>query len=302
MSGLFQFKNLRTSAQQQQTSQTATSTTVMADDTFKLFRDFIYLKSGIFFNESKKYLLEGRVGKRLSVNKVASFEEYLDLLKSPRGRSELSALYEAITINETYFFRAEQQFEVLEKNIIPELIASKGNTLSPTIRLWSSASSTGEEAYTMAIIINERLKKLYPNVRFQIMASDINNAVLEAARQGLYKEYAIRNVPPNILSKYFKKDGVVYQLSDEIRKQVTFLNINLFDSASMRSMQNFDIIFCCNVLIYFDIASKQQVVSGLYDSLSKNGYLLIGYSESLHGISKAFKLLHLPKAMVYKKE
>lgn len=211
MSGLFQFKNLRTPAQQQQGLQTAQSTTVMTDDTFKLFRDFIYLKSGIFFNESKKYLLEGRVGKRLSVNKVASFEEYLELLKSPRGRSELSALYEAITINETYFFRAEQQFDVLEKHIIPELVASKSGSSSPTIRLWSSASSTGEEAYTMAIIVNERLRKQYPNVRFQIMASDINNAVLEAARQGLYKEYAIRNVPPNLLTKYFKKDGTVYQ-------------------------------------------------------------------------------------------
>jgi chemotaxis protein methyltransferase CheR len=302
MSGLFQFKNLRTPAQQQGSSPLAQSSTVMSDETFKLFRDFIYTKSGIFFNDSKKYLLEGRVSKRLSINKVSTFEEYLQLLKSSQGRGELSALYEAITINETYFFRAEQQFDALEQIIIPEIIASKGNSPGTTVRLWSSASSTGEEAYTMAIIINERLKKKYPHVRFQIMASDINSAVLETARQGIYKEYAIRNVPPNLLTKYFKKDGATYQLSDEIRRQVTFLNVNLFDSSAMRSMQNFDIIFCCNVLIYFDLASKQQVISGLYDSLNKNGHLIIGYSESLHGVSKAFKLIHLPKAMVYKKE
>ncbi|HRE57224.1 MAG TPA: CheR family methyltransferase, partial [Candidatus Kapabacteria bacterium] len=157
MSGLFQFKNLRTPAQQQGSSPLAQSSTVMSDETFKLFRDFIYTKSGIFFNDSKKYLLEGRVSKRLSINKVSTFEEYLQLLKSSQGRGELSALYEAITINETYFFRAEQQFDALEQIIIPDIIASKGNSLGTTVRLWSSASSTGEEAYTMAIIINERL-------------------------------------------------------------------------------------------------------------------------------------------------
>jgi chemotaxis protein methyltransferase CheR len=313
MSGLFQFKFTKQNspgAEQQRpgslfpstqgTSQSASLT--MSDSVFRDYRDFIYRQSGIYFTESKKYLLEGRVAKRLSVNRLSSFEEYLEFLKSPRGKVELPSLYEAITINETYFFRSEQQFDAMEKILIPEMIKTKGNVLAPTIRIWSAAASSGEEAYTTSIIIQERIKPLFPNVRFQIIGTDINNAVLESARKGLYREYAIRNIPPPLLKKYFTKEGDLYKLSDEIKKNVSFMNLNLFDSNAMRMMNSFDLIFCCNVLIYFDLASKQQVVSSLYDALNKGGHLFIGYSESLHGVSKAFKLCHLPKAMVYKKE
>lgn len=275
---------------------------IMSDDIFRELRDVIYKLCGIYYTESKKYLLEGRIAKRLTARNMSTFEEYVEFLKSPYSRQEVNQLFEAITINETYFFRAEQQFEAFEKIIVPEIIRNKQTVGSNIFRVWSAASSTGEEAYTIAMLIQERIRPLFPRVQFQILASDINNAVLESARRGIYKEYAVRNVSPQIMDKYFTKQAGTFVLKDEIKNMVKFTNINLYDSQQMRTVINCDVIFCCNVLIYFDIPSKQQVVSQLYDSLNKGGYLFIGYSESLHGISKAFKLIHLPKAMAYKKE
>jgi chemotaxis protein methyltransferase CheR len=274
----------------------------MSDETFKNLREEIYKQCGIYFTESKKYLLEGRIAKRVVARNLTNFEQYIDLIKSSLGKQELNNLFEAVTINETYFFRADQQFEAFEKVIVPEIIKLRTGLNSPVFRIWSAASSTGEEAYTLAMIILERLKPIYPNVQFQIVASDINRAVLDTARKGVYKEYAIRNVPPAYMSKYFTKANGTYNLTDNVKSMVKFINLNLYDAVAMKTMSSCDVIFCANVLIYFDIPSKQQVVSYLYDSLNKGGYLFIGYSESLHGISKAFKLVHLPKSMAYKKE
>lgn len=274
----------------------------MTNEIFNSYRSLIYKLCGIYFTDSKKYLLEGRIVRRLVSHKMRSFDEYLRFIESPTGRNELNELFEAITINETYFFRAPQQFDALEKTIIPELIAAKRGQINPTIRIWISASSSGEEAYTIAIIVLEKLKAKFPTINFQIYASDIDRIVIEQAKKGIYREYAVRNIPKEQLIKYFKYDGTNYILSDQVKRMVHFSNINLYDAQQMRQMRDMDIVFCCNVLIYFDVASKQQVVSYIYDSLNKGGYLFIGYSESLHGLSKAFKLIHLQKAMVYKKE
>jgi len=272
----------------------------ISDSTFNTFRDFIYTKSGIFFNESKKYLFESRLEKRIKAIGVKSFEEYFTYVQNPNNVQELHQLYDAITINETYFFRAPQQFEAVEKIIVPELVNNRAGK-SNFVRFWSAASSTGEEAYTLALLINEYLKPKYPHITFQILASDINTAVIETAKKGIYKEYAVRNIPPNLLNKYFKTNGMSYELSPDIRKMVRFANINLYDERAVKTITGVDVIFCANVLIYFDIPSKQKVVQHLYDVLNPEGYLFIGYSESLHGISKAFSLIHLPKALAYKK-
>jgi chemotaxis protein methyltransferase CheR len=274
----------------------------MENSTFCNLRDVIYKSCGIYFNDSKKYLLEGRVSKRLNAKNLKTFEEYIAFLQSPYGRQELNQLFEVITINETYFFRAEQQFDAFEKILVPEIIKSRTTSVNSFVRIWSAACSTGEEPYTLAIIILERLKYQFPNIQFQILATDINKTVLESAKQGIFKEYSVRNVPSNLMAKYFKQSGNTYQIKDEVKNLVKFIPMNLYDTTAMKTINNCDIIFCCNVLIYFDIPSKQQVVSQLYDSLNRGGYLFIGYSESLHGISKAFKLIHLPQSMAYKKE
>jgi len=274
----------------------------MSNDEFDKLRNLIYDLSGIYFTDSKKYLLESRISKRITANSMKSYTEYITFLQSSPGRRELEALFEAITINETYFFRVPQQFEALETVIFPELIKLKSGMPNPTIRVWSAASSSGEEAYTIALIILEKIKPYYPYVNFQVIGTDINNAVLETARKGVYKDYAIRNIPENLLKKYFISENGLYALKDEVKKMVKFANINLYDSYGVRNIPQCDVVFCANVLIYFDIPSKQKVVSDIHSVMTKAGYLFIGYSESLHGISKAFKLVHLPKAMAYQKD
>lgn len=276
----------------------------MDDATFKKFRDFVYEQCGISFTENKKYLLEGRIAKRLEAHNLTSFDDYYRLISnSTSARDELPNLFEVVTINETYFFRNPPQFEALEQVILPEIMKAKmaqgGNK---KLRIWSAASSSGEEAYTMSMLILEKIRPQFPGMQFEIVASDINTAVLEKARTGVYKEYSVRNMPAHYLNKYFTQEGDKYILTPEVRNQVKFMCVNLYDTPTMRSMTGFDVIFCCNVLIYFDTQAKQQVVANLYDALNKGSYLFIGYSESLHGVSKAFKLVHFPKTIAYKKE
>lgn len=303
MSQLFNFKFQKSNNNSEvnnSSKDTVKAPIVMTEEIFINLREIIYNICGIFFTDTKKYLLEGRVQNRISALKLNSFQDYIVLIKSLQGRDELNNLFDAITINETYFFRAENQFEVFEKQLIPEIIKAKKS--SRIVNIWSSACSSGEEPYTLAIIIKERLKHIYKDITFNIYATDISQQIIDQAKEGLYREYSIRNIPKDLLEKYFTKVGSNYQISDEIKGMVNFKLLNLYDTVNMRKMINFDLIFCCNVLIYFDMASKQKVVKQLYDSLNPNAFLFIGYSESLHGISKDFKLVHYPKVMVYQKE
>jgi chemotaxis protein methyltransferase CheR len=272
----------------------------MSQDTFDRIRGDLYKLTGIYYTDNKKYLLESRIQRRIDELQLKSFEEYHRLINTPNGRDELNKLFDAITINETYFFRAEPQFEAFEKILIPEILKKNPLTVKK-IRIWSAASSSGEEAYTIAMIIDHKLKRLYPNVSFEIVASDINETVIRSAKEGAYKDYSVRNIPDDYMAKYFTKKGQLYYISDTIKKMVEFKKVNLYDAFSVKSVGKLDLIWCCNVLIYFDIPSKQKVVKALYDNLQDDGYLFIGYSESLHGITNDFKLIHLPRSMAYKK-
>ena len=278
-----------------------TSGVKMSDDTFRLIREFIYQQTGIYFQDNKKYLLEGRLGKRLQVLNLGTFEEYLQLIKyGTRRNEELKFFYDAITINETFFFRNEPQFEAFEKTLVPAILAGKPGRYK--LRVWSSASSSGEEAHTIAMLYLERLKPKYPALELEVVGTDINSTVLDTARKGVYRDYSVRNMPKMYLDKYFKAEDGRFTVRDDVRRLVRFEHLNLYDQIRMRQMGTFDIIFCCNVLIYFDAPSKIQVVSNLYDALNRGGFLFIGYAESLHGISTAFKLENFPKTVAYKKE
>ncbi|MBK7258301.1 MAG: protein-glutamate O-methyltransferase CheR [Ignavibacteriae bacterium] len=273
----------------------------MSDDTFRLIREFIYQQTGIYFQDNKKYLLEGRLGKRLQVLNLGTFEEYLQLIKyGTRRNEELKFFYDAITINETFFFRNEPQFEAFEKTLVPAILAGKPGRYK--LRVWSSASSSGEEAHTIAMLYLERLKPKYPGLELEVVGTDINSTVLDTARKGVYRDYSVRNMPKMYLDKYFKAEDGRFTVRDDVRRLVRFEHLNLYDQIRMRQMGTFDIVFCCNVLIYFDAPSKIQVVSNLYDALNRGGFLFIGYAESLHGISTAFKLENFPKTVAYKKE
>ena len=276
---------------------------LLSDQSFEIWRKYIYDSCGIYFQDNKKYLLESRLQKRIGFLGLETFEQYYDHVRyNPKGRDELRYLYEAITINETFFFRNQPQLDVLVSKVIPEIYMQKQKMGKNKIRIWSAASSSGEEAYSTAITIVDLLKFKYPNLELEIVGTDINYAVIETAKKAVYKEYSIRNTSAYYLKKYFKINGNTYELDPAVKSMVSFKVMNLFDDASMRAMTNFDIIFCANVLIYFDTNSKIKVVSHLYNALTKGGYLFIGYSETLHGISKAFKLMSFPKTIGYKKE
>lgn len=281
-----------------------TSGPKMSESVFKLLREFIYQKAGIYFQDNKKYLMEGRLGKRLQVLGISDFEKYFDYLRFNAGRNEeMRYFYDAVTINETFFFRNEPQFDAFEKTLVPEILKRKNSLNGRTkLRVWSAASSSGEEAHTLAMIYLEKLKPKYPGLEIEIVGTDINSSVVETARQGVYREYSVRSMPKQYLDKYFSVDNLRFTVTDDVRRLVRFENMNLYDHIKMRLMNSFDVIFCCNVLIYFDQQSKIQVVSDLYDGLNPGGFLFIGYAETLHGISSAFKLINFPKTVAYKKE
>lgn len=278
--------------------------TVMSASLFESIRKYIYENTGIYFQDNKKYFLESRLQRRMNYLGLKTFEEYFDLLRfSVNGQSEKKYFYEAITINETFFFRNQPQLDALAQTILPEIILQKQTQGKNKIRIWSAASSSGEEAYSVAMIFQDLIKPRYPNFELEVIGTDINAAVVETANQAIYRDYSIRNTPPYYLKKYFKvTTHGTYEVIPEIKKMASFKVMNLYDDAAMKMMYNFDVIFCANVLIYFDVASKIKVVSHLYNSLNKGGYLFIGYSETLHGISKAFKLVSFPNTVGYKKE
>ena len=275
----------------------------LTDVTFALLRDFIYSRTGIFFPEKKKYLIEGRLAKRLQLLKITQFEDYLYLLKYGQQRNdEFEALCNIVTINETSFFRNEAQMNAFQQKLAGEIIEAKKTQGGRSLRIWSAACSSGEEPYTLAMLYLEHLKPRYPGLNIEIIGTDICTTVVEMARTAEYSNYAIRSLPEVYVKKYFDHYNGVYRLKTEVKDLVQFNYNNLIDHHMMRQMTHFDFIFCSNVLIYFDLKSKIQVVGDLYDSLNRGGYLFIGSSEMLHRITNAFKIVSFPKTTVYKKE
>lgn len=270
---------------------------------FENWRKFIYDLCGIYFQDNKKYLLESRLKKRINFLGLTSYAEYLGYLRNNSNAiTEKKFLFEAITINETFFFRNQQQLDALVSSVLPELIETKIKQQKNKIRIWSAASSSGEEAYSVAICIEDFMKKKYPDIVYEIVGTDISSTVIETAKKGIFKEYSIRNMPPYYLKKYFTSNGTEFEIDPAVKKLVSFKLLNLYDETDMRAMINYDVIFCSNVLIYFDLSSKIKVISNIYNSLNRGGFLFIGYSETLQNISKSFKPVSYPKTIGYKKE
>ncbi|HYA86109.1 MAG TPA: protein-glutamate O-methyltransferase CheR [Nitrospirota bacterium] len=267
---------------------------VLPDVVFKQLRDFIHEKCGIYIPDSKKYLIEKKLTTRLHQKNLSTYEDYLSLLKYSSNGDELSKLYDAITTNETYFFREPQQLAVFVDTVIPQVMEQKK---SRDIKIWSAACSTGEEAYTLAIMLLE--KKCC--TRIDIVGSDISSEVLESAKKAVYGSYSMRNVAEPFLKKYFHTNGWTHELDASVKGLVRFMNINLIDPGNMRTLQAMDVIFCRNVLIYFDDNAKQKAVSLLYDRLRPGGFLFIGASESLHSVTRAFKPVIFNKIIAYQR-
>jgi len=280
-------------------SSSAAEASGLSQQAFDKLRALIYDHTGIYFRDNKQYLLESQVGRRLKALDLTSYESYIELLQNGRRSSELPALVNAITINETSFFRHPQQYEAIVDDLLPALIADHDRQ---RVRIWSAACSTGDEPYTLALLINEAKPRRFSDVQFDILGTDINTSVLEKARAGTYGSYAVRNMPDRFLKKYFRAKGDRYTLSRDVTEMVRFEHLNLTDANAVRRMRTFDVILCANVLIYFDRDTKKAVITDLYDRLRHGGYLFVGTSETLHGVSRALQPVRFNNTIAYQKE
>src|SRR5512139_1484904 len=275
--------------------------TPLPDDIFRLLRDFIHDYCGIFFDNGSKFLLERRLSRRIEQHRLKSFEEYYHFLRYDRKREEeLVVLVDNLTTNETYFFRESAQLRAFSEEILPELRLKNAGRKS--LRIWSAGCSTGEEPYTIAILLLES-GDWWRDWQVEVMGSDINQRVLHTARKGVYKKSAHRVTSPEMLAKYFiEEEKGNYRIADRVRELVSFSYLNLLDPYKTSLISNMDIIFCRNVIIYFDKEAKKKVIESFYEKLRKGGYLLLGHSESLINISNAFALRTLKNDMVYQKQ
>jgi chemotaxis protein methyltransferase CheR len=273
----------------------------LSDEDFRLLRDVIYDYCGIWFDDESAYLLEKRLLPRLTINTLNSFREYYQFLRLNSKRDqELEAIMDILSNNETYFFREEYQLKAFTDEILPELItAREAHQGNPRIRIWSAGCSTGEEPYTIAMLLLE-MKRLQ-GWSIEIVATDISQRVLHCARRGVYGESAFRATDTYYKMKYFEKQGSNYLIQDSVRQLVTISHLNLLDAPKMRMLGSFDLIFCRNVIIYFEQAAKKRVIEQLYQMLRASGFLLLGHSESLMTITPLFSLRHFKNDMVYQK-
>ena len=274
----------------------------ISDEEFRLLRDFIYVQCGIFIGENRKYLIENRLAIRIKELNLTSYGEYYNFLRfDPNKRAELGKLFEVVTTNETSFFRNPPQLQIFQDVVLKNTIEGLRKNNQKRLRIWSAGCSTGEEPYTIAIIIHELLRQDVFAWDVKITANDLSEAVLASARRGVYTEYALRTTPKEIVAKYFVKEDNNYKLDSKLKHLVSFGQINLNDKMQLARVERSHIVFCRNVIIYFDDDMKRRVISAFYDNLLPDGALLIGHSESLHSISRAFKPEHHKGTIVYRK-
>jgi chemotaxis protein methyltransferase CheR len=267
-------------------------------DVFRLIRDFVRDYCGIFFDDDSRYLLEKRLSRRVRTLHFNTFREYYRYLLYHKNRDEeLLSIIDILTVNETYFFREQNQLKAFSEEILLEL--KDLNKDKKRLRIWSAGCSTGEEPYTIAMLILE--KGGFQNWNVELFGSDINQRVLQVARGGLYRKNSFRTIEPYLHHKYFREENNLSRISDNVKQFVNFSHLNLLDPFKVKLVGTMDVIFCRNVLIYFDHPSRKKVIEMFYERLVEGGYLLLGHAESLINISTAFTLKHLKYDMVYQK-
>lgn len=273
-----------------------------SEDDFTLFQELLVEESGLYFDKERSQSLHFALWERLQNRGHDSYQEYYNLLKfHPEGCLEIRELLDLITIGETYFFRNRPQFEALMRCVLPEIIQRKMYSPDRSIRVWSAGCSKGDEAYSIAIAIMEALPS-YEDWDISILGTDINRNVLMCAKEAIYGEKDISHLPKEYLDKYFKVQGSNYLLDARVKKCVGFEYHNLAkDPFILEGMQNVDIIFCRNVMIYFDFQTTKRIIDTFYNSLIRDGYLFLGHAETLWQITNKFETVEFPQTFVYKK-
>ena len=287
----------------------------LSEAEMRLLQTLVYQECGMFFDARRAHFLQDRLQRRLRECRMDSFYNYYRLLMSPEGRQELMKLVENLTVNETSFFRNKAQLELFHKHILEEIITKKQQTGEHQIRIWSAGCSTGQEPYTIAMLIADALAYhqlrmpgagqiewprplISPPWRVEIPASDINYTVLRAAQEGIYNEHQMSSVDYSYRLRYFDKVGERYAIKKPIKELVHFDFHNL--KTEFLPQKN-DVIFCRNVMMYFDEAEQRRLLEKFYRCLSPGGYLLVGHAESLLGLTEKFSMVYKNSGTAYKR-
>jgi chemotaxis protein methyltransferase CheR len=270
----------------------------LTEEEVQRFCEFLYRRTGMSFAENKRYYIDRRLEERIAATKSSSFQSYFALLRSDSDR-ELEHLVNAFTVNETYFYREEHQLRCMTSNLLDQVI--RGRPAEEPIRIWSIPCSTGEEPYSIAIWLMENWSQV-DKYNIEIVGSDIDTRALKAAEDGVYGDHALTRLTADIIGRYFRPvaDGR-HQIDVGLRNSIQFTRTNLIDANDMARHRGFDIIFCRNVLIYFDDSSRRVAAESLYDCLRSGGYICLGHSETMSRISPLFGVARFPDAIVYQR-
>jgi chemotaxis protein methyltransferase CheR len=287
----------------------------LSEAEMRLLQTLVYQECGMYFDARRAHFLQDRLQRRLRECRMDSFYNYYRLLMSPEGRQELMKLVENLTVNETSFFRNKAQLELFHKQILEELIAAKQASGDHQIRIWSAGCSTGQEPYTIGMLVADALAYhqlrvppseaiewprplISPPWRVEIPASDINYTVLRAAQEGIYNEHQMSSVDYSYRLRYFDKVGERYAMKKAIKELVHFDFHNL--KTEFLPQKN-DVIFCRNVMMYFDEAEQKRLLEKFYRCLRPGGYLLVGHAESLLGLTEKFVMVYKNAGTAYKR-
>jgi chemotaxis protein methyltransferase CheR len=270
----------------------------ISDADFQKFAEFFHRKTGIHFETSKRYFVDKRLVERIQATGADSFRAWFVALRFEADGAEMQRLVNLMTVNETYFFRESYQFDCLVNHILDEIAARKRP--GSRIRIWSIPSSTGEEPYSIAIYLLERWAKI-DQYEVEILSSDIDTSVLQAAQRGVYSARSVAQLPRPYLKKYFTAQGDEWRISRELVESVDFSRVNLSEPADMRRFREIDVIFCRNLLIYFDDLSRRVAAEAMFDALAPGGFICLGHSESMSRMSSLYTMRRFPDAMVYQR-
>jgi chemotaxis protein methyltransferase CheR len=269
----------------------------LTGDEIRRIGAFLHHRTGMVFGETKRYYIERRIADRMAATGMRTFSTYFAHVEA--DQREVEQLINIFTVNETYFYREEHQLRCLSRSLLPEIV--QGRKPGDLVRIWSVPCSTGEEPYSIAIWLLENWL-LVDAYHIEIVGSDIDTQVLLDAQAGDYGERALLRLPPDVVERYFEPshDGQ-RRLIQDLCESVKFTSANLIDPASVAAQGQFDVIFCRNVLIYFDDSSRLLAVDNLYKSLHPGGYICLGHTESMTRISKRFDLRRFEDAIVYQR-
>ena len=274
------------------------SNITISDENFLKFKEFFYRKTGMQFESSKRYFVDKRLIERIQATDTENFRNYFNMLRFEVSGKELQQLVNSMTVNETYFFREEYQFKCLVNSLLDEITKRKKDN-SP-IRIWSVPSSSGEEPYSIAIYLLEYWAGIN-QWDVEIMSSDIDTGIIAQAKRGHYSARSVQHLPKTILAKYFRPQNEGYQICEDLRQAVEFSRVNIMDAVDVRPYRDIDVVFCRNLLIYFDDISRRLAAEMFFDAMKPGGFVCLGHSESMSRISSLFHVRKFSEAIVYQK-